>query len=295
MLISVLILLLIEDFNQRSFVPIVTIQRWLPTGLHSSPSHVSAILTCRVWRGPLGSTGVSRRVCGCCVWSSTGIYNQQMSACPLPPRGRLMLFQSVSVCEGVGGVIENDKGAGGYYNWGLKQKKQLNPPQTAFCCPNTHRGEMHESHRLCPDDPAPWVKSRLLLLFWGLWGSCHRFTTYRNMQRQTVDNNTSQRSGSQQQNNCSKLTFAGSETDWRPGLTDWPKIRTHRNTSKTGFNTLILFTLIGKLCCLGLNWETETFEPKSLHGEASASDISATWWQKRGTDTNDTRLKKNTS
>lgn len=49
-----------------------------------------------------------------------------------------MLFQSVSVCEGVEGVIENDKGAGGYYNWGLEQKKQQNPPQTALCCPNTH-------------------------------------------------------------------------------------------------------------------------------------------------------------
>lgn len=148
---------------------------------------------------------VSRRVHECCVWSSSGIYNQQMSACPLPPWGRLLLFQSVSVCEGVVGGDREWQGCWRLLQLGAQAEKTTEPTTDRILLPqHTHGQEMHQSHKLCPDDQAPWVK----------------FTTYRNMQRQTVDNNKSQRSGSQQQNNCSKLTFAGSETASRPGLTD---------------------------------------------------------------------------
>lgn len=109
-----------------------------------------------------------------CVWSSWGIYNQQMSGCPLPPWGWLMLFQSVCIYVCVWGrergrermtrVLEVITTGGS----SRKNNQTHHRPHVAAPA-HTHGQDKQKSHKLCPDDWAPWVISLFLFLFWGLW------------------------------------------------------------------------------------------------------------------------------
>lgn len=94
------------------------------------------------------------------------------------------------------GVQENDKGAGGYYNRGLKQKKQPNPPQTALCCPNTHTWTRNaQITQAVSRRPGTTGKITAAFSVFGVVGVLQHIYCSQEHAETDVDNNKSQRSG----------------------------------------------------------------------------------------------------